>query len=101
MNGTTAMLDVAIEAAREAGSFLLESVGKVRNLEIKKGNERNLVSEIDRMSEEMIIRHIKGHFPSHQILAEESGGSDATAGYKWVIDPLDGTTNFVHGIPIF
>ena len=59
MNGTTAMLDVAIEAAREAGSFLLESVGKVRNLEIKKGNERNLVSEIDRMSEEMIIIDMK------------------------------------------
>jgi myo-inositol-1(or 4)-monophosphatase len=95
------MLNVAIEAAREAGRFLKLSVGKVRNVEQKKGEERNLVSEIDRGAEERIIGIIKRHYPSHAILAEESGGSEAPAEYRWIIDPLDGTTNFLHGVPIF
>ena len=95
------MLNVAIDAAREAGKFLSESVGRVRTIETKKGEERNLVSEIDRGSEERIIRMIRSRYPTHEILAEESGGSTATAEYKWIIDPLDGTTNFLHGLPIF
>ena len=95
------MLKVAIEAAREAGTFLKLSVGKVRNVEQKKGEERNLVSEIDRGAEERIIGIIKRHYPTHAILAEESGGSEAPADYRWIIDPLDGTTNFLHGVPIF
>jgi myo-inositol-1(or 4)-monophosphatase len=95
------MINVAMEAAREAGRFLKLSVGKVRNIEQKKGEERNLVSEIDRGAEERIISIIKRRFPSHAILAEESGGSEAPAEYRWIIDPLDGTTNFLHGVPIF
>lgn len=95
------MITVAIEAAREAGRFLKLSVGKVRNVEQKKGEERNLVSEIDRGAEERIISIIKRRYPSHAILAEESGGSEAPAEYRWIIDPLDGTTNFLHGLPIF
>jgi myo-inositol-1(or 4)-monophosphatase len=94
------MLNVAIEAARTAGQFLKESVGKVRAVEVKQGEERNLVSEIDRGSERMIIDLIHSRYPGHGILAEESGGS-GTADYVWVIDPLDGTTNFLHGLPIF
>ena len=95
------MINVAIEAAREAGKFLKYSVGKVRTIETKQGEERNLVSEIDRGSEEKIISLIKRHYPSHGILAEESGGSDPDAEYLWIIDPLDGTTNFLHGLPVF
>jgi myo-inositol-1(or 4)-monophosphatase len=95
------MLDIAIQAAQEAGQFLKESVGKVKNVEMKKGEARNLVSEIDKGSEARIIQIIKGHFPSHGILAEESGGSALTEEYRWIIDPLDGTTNFLHGVPIF
>jgi myo-inositol-1(or 4)-monophosphatase len=95
------MINVAIEAAREAGKFLKYSVGKVRKIETKEGEERNLVSEIDRGSEEKIISLIKRHYPAHGILAEESGGSDPDAEYKWIIDPLDGTTNFLHGLPVF
>ena len=95
------MLDIAIQAAREAGQFLKDSVGKVKNIEMKKGEERNLVSEIDKGSEAKIIGIIKGHFPGHGILAEESGGSALTEEYRWIIDPLDGTTNFLHGVPIF
>ncbi len=94
------MLNIAIEAAKEAGKFLKFSVGKVKNIEMKKGEERNLVSEIDHAAEKKIIDIIKRHHPSHGILAEESGGS-GSSDYIWVIDPLDGTTNFLHGLPIF
>jgi myo-inositol-1(or 4)-monophosphatase len=95
------VLDVAIEAAREAGMFLKSSVGRVKHVETKQGEVRNMVSEIDRGSEQIIINRIKRHFPSHAILAEESGASDTSAEYRWVIDPLDGTTNFLHEVPIF
>jgi myo-inositol-1(or 4)-monophosphatase len=95
------MLTVAIEAAREAGRFLKLSVGKVRSVEVKQGDDRNLVSEIDRGAEAKIISIIRSHFPQHAILAEESGGSLAPADVRWIIDPLDGTTNFLHGVPIF
>jgi myo-inositol-1(or 4)-monophosphatase len=95
------MLNIAIEAAKEAGKFLKYSIGRVRNIEIKKGEERNLVSEIDKASEEKIIGIIKRHYPHHAILAEESGGSNTNSEYKWIIDPLDGTTNFIHGLPIY
>ncbi len=95
------MIDLAIEAAREAGAYLKDSIGKIRSLEIKKGNERNLVSEIDRTSEQKIIRRIRARYPDHAILAEESGAGTSPAEYRWVIDPLDGTTNFVHGVPVF
>lgn len=95
------MLTTAMEAAREAGRFLKENVGKVRTIEIKEGEVRNLVSEIDKGSEERIIGMIKRRYPSHAILAEESGASAAAADTRWIIDPLDGTTNFLHGVPIF
>lgn len=94
------MLHIAIEAAREAGKFLKYSVGKVKSVEMKQGEERNLVSEIDKASEAKIISIIKRHYPNHSILAEESGGS-GSSDYRWVIDPLDGTTNFLHGLPLF
>ncbi len=95
------MLDIAIQAAQEAGHFLKENVGKVKNIEMKKGEARNLVSEIDKGSEAKIIKMLKGHFPNHGILAEESGGNSLTEEYRWIIDPLDGTTNFLHGVPVF
>jgi myo-inositol-1(or 4)-monophosphatase len=97
------MLTTAIEAAKEAGKFLKYNIGRVRNVEVKQGEERNLVSEIDKGSEERIISIIKRKYPGHAILAEESGASPDLSGsdYKWVIDPLDGTTNFLHGLPIY
>ena len=95
------MLDVAIQAAMEAGRLLRNSVGKVKSIETKKGNVRDLVSEIDRASEATIIGIIRQRYPDHGFLAEESGGSDHATEYKWVIDPLDGTINFLHGVPVF
>jgi myo-inositol-1(or 4)-monophosphatase len=95
------MMNVAIEAAREAGAYLLENVGKIEHLQTKKGEVRNLVSEIDKGSEARIIRAIRARYPDHAVLAEESGTSEASSDVKWIVDPLDGTTNFVHGVPIF
>ncbi|HTK82984.1 MAG TPA: inositol monophosphatase family protein [Bacteroidota bacterium] len=96
------MINVAIEAAKEAGRFLRQHLGKVKHIQVKGGNEKNLVTEIDKQSEQMIIDKIKKHFPQHDILAEESaGGKPLTSDYRWIIDPLDGTTNFTHGFPVF
>ena len=96
------MIEIAIEAAKKAGSFLKENVGKIKNIEEKFGQDKNLVTEIDKASEQMIIDLVHKHFPTHQILAEEGGGrGDNSSGYKWVIDPLDGTVNYTHGFPVF
>ncbi len=96
------MLNIAIEAAKEAGTFLKKSVGKIKDIQKKDGQERNLVTEIDKKSEDIIISKIKKYFPQHNILAEESGTKRGrTSAYKWIIDPLDGTTNFTHGFPVF
>ncbi len=95
------MNQLAIEAALEAGRFLKLNVGKVLQIERKFGQERNLVTEIDRESEHIIISKIKKHYPDHDFLAEESGSHDTKSDYRWIIDPLDGTLNFAHGVPIF
>ena len=95
------MLSVAREAALEAGKFLKYNLGKVRHIERKFGQETNLVTEIDKGAEALIIKKIKQHYPSHDILAEESGSHKLQSEYRWIIDPLDGTTNFTHGLPIF
>jgi myo-inositol-1(or 4)-monophosphatase len=95
------MIELAIAAAQEAGAFLKERVGKVLAIEEKFGQARNLVSEIDKGSEAGIIRRIKARYPDHDILAEESGLQHTGSDYRWIIDPLDGTTNFLHAVPIF
>ncbi len=93
---------VAIEAARDAGQILREHYGRVQNIKFK--GEVDLVTEVDEMSERLIVERIRHHFPDHQILGEESGTSESPAsgsGCRWIIDPLDGTTNFAHGYPFF
>jgi myo-inositol-1(or 4)-monophosphatase len=96
------MIAIAVEAAKAGGQFLKNNVGKIRDIQRKAGQERNLVTEIDKRSEEIIIEIIRRHYPSHDILAEESGSrSGRSSPYKWIIDPLDGTTNFTHGLPVF
>ncbi len=95
------MLNIAIEAALDAGKYLKYNIGKVKNIERKRGEETNLVTEIDKQSEALIIKKIHQHYPSHAILGEESGASETTSEYRWVIDPLDGTTNYTHGLPIY
>ncbi len=95
------MLTTAIEAAREAGKLLLDGVGKIKNIERKQGEATNLVTEFDKKAEALIIAKIHERFPSHDILAEESGSHDIQSDYRWVIDPLDGTTNYAHSLPLF
>lgn len=96
------MLNFAIETAREAGGLLLEKFG--RNIKVSKKGDINLVTEADLASEKLIIERIKSYHPQHSILAEESGEAVIIGGsnkWKWIIDPLDGTTNFAHGYPCF
>ena len=96
------MLGTAIEAAKQAGKFLKNHLGRARDIQRKAGQERNLVTEIDKQSEQIIIGTIKRRYPAHDILAEESGSKEGKRSrYKWVIDPLDGTTNFTHGLPVY
>ena len=96
------MLNFAIETARDAGQILLEKFG--RKINVSKKGDINLVTEADLASEELIIERIKSYYPKHSILAEEAGNAVVIGGentWKWIIDPLDGTTNFAHGYPCF
>ncbi len=102
LSNNNPMLTIAIDAARTAGKFLKQNLGKAKDIQRKGGQEKNLVTEIDKGSEKLIIDIIKTHFPGHDILAEESGGKmGKQSDYRWIIDPLDGTTNFTHGFPVF
>jgi len=95
-----AFLDIATEAVLSAGIILQTNLGKLKNVQ-EKGYTGDLVTEVDKKSEEEIIRIIKRHFPNHFILAEESGEIASTQSeYLWAVDPLDGTTNYAHGYPI-
>lgn len=94
------MIEKVILIAREAGEIIRNGFGKNVSIEYKT-NASNLVTEIDKKSENTIINYIHKNFPSHTILAEESGKHFYGSEYLWVIDPLDGTTNFAHGLPIF
>lgn len=95
------MLNFAARTARDAGKILLRKFG--RKLEITKKGEINLVTEADLASEAFIIDRIRSFYPRHSVLAEESGEAVliGESKWKWIIDPLDGTTNFAHGYPCF
>lgn len=93
------MIPIAIEAAQAAGKFLLENFGKVKNIEAK--DDRSLATNVDREAEKMIVDIIRSRYPSHGILAEENEKTALDNEYLWVIDPLDGTHNFIRDIDIF
>ena len=89
-----------IEAmAREAGALLLERLHDRHTVQYK--GEINLVTEADRLSEALIVERIRREFPGHDILTEESPETANGSGFRWIIDPLDGTTNYAHGYPVF
>lgn len=92
-------LKLACEAAKKAGDLQIEKLGEVRKIEYK--GEINLVTEVDKACEKLIIDQISSQFPDHDILAEEGGGQRKDSDYKWIIDPLDGTTNYAHAYPLF
>jgi fructose-1,6-bisphosphatase/inositol monophosphatase family enzyme len=94
--------DVAVDAARKAGEVLELHAG--RHLQVDQTSRHDLKLEVDRMCEQVILDTITAAFPSHSILAEESGATDATGStgdYHWIIDPLDGTVNYYFGLPYF
>jgi myo-inositol-1(or 4)-monophosphatase len=90
---------VAVRAALKAGEILIQHAGKVKRIGYK--DEVNLVTEVDCLSEETITQMIRSEFPDHGILTEESEGRKAESAYRWVIDPLDGTTNYAHDFPAY
>lgn len=96
------MLNFAIQTARDAGAILTDRLG--RALQVSNKGDIDLVTEADLASEKLIIERIRSYYPRHAILAEESGDSHVIEGasdWKWIIDPLDGTTNYAHGYPCF
>jgi len=92
-------LELAVETAMEAGAILLSEFDRPAKISYK--GEVDLVTQADRRSEEAIVTRLRRYFPNHAIVAEEGGGQEGDASYRWVVDPLDGTTNFAHGYPCF
>jgi myo-inositol-1(or 4)-monophosphatase len=95
-----ALLNIAMRAARAAGEIIVRSLSRLDSLAISTKGRNDFVTEVDRTAEREIIAIIRKAYPSHAILAEESGRS-GESDTEWIIDPLDGTTNFVHGFPVF
>ena len=98
MNLATAF-EFATQTAREAGALLREYNQRGVTAEYK--GEIDLVTEADRASERLILNRLRAAYPDHAILAEESGAHHQASRFKWIADPLDGTTNFAHGFPAF
>jgi len=94
------MLNTAITAARDAGNVILKNINKLDRLSIEVKAKNDFVTEVDRKAEEQVIYNLRKAYPEHCILAEESGRDDgADSDYLWIIDPLDGTTNYLHSFP--
>ena len=94
------ILNIAVRAAREAAVIMIRNLNRIERLEVLQKRHNEFVSQVDRLAEEAIIGVIKEYYPEHSILAEESGNSGDHE-YEWIIDPLDGTTNYLHGFPVF
>ncbi len=94
------MLNIAVRAARNAGNIIIRNLDKLDQLWVHTKDRNDFVSEVDQQAEQEIISTLRKAYPGHAILAEESGSIDGDD-YQWVIDPLDGTTNFLHGFPQF
>ena len=96
---TSKYAKVAIRAAYASGLLIRKSVGKISKIYYK--SRGNIVTDVDKASEKLILKMILRAFPGHSILSEESSPLDSGSRYRWVIDPIDGTTNFAHAFPFF
>ncbi|SHG87971.1 myo-inositol-1(or 4)-monophosphatase [Thermosyntropha lipolytica DSM 11003] len=96
----TEMLERAKKWAYEAGRVQMEYLDKNLNIETK-STSIDLITEVDYLSEKIILEGIKGNYPDHSILSEEAGTYDIKSDYMWIVDPLDGTTNYAQGLPVF
>jgi myo-inositol-1(or 4)-monophosphatase len=94
------LLNIAVSAARRAGEVIVRSLDRVGALAVSEKGRNDFVSEVDRAAEQVLIATVRKSYPAHGFLAEESGAA-AGDDYTWVVDPLDGTTNFLHGFPQF
>ncbi|HEU4655794.1 MAG TPA: inositol monophosphatase family protein [Steroidobacteraceae bacterium] len=94
------LLNIAIRAARRAGEVIIRGMNRVHRLDVRAKGQNDFVTEIDMQAERDIIETIHKHYPDHAVLAEESGERGENE-FVWIIDPLDGTTNFMHGFPQF
>jgi myo-inositol-1(or 4)-monophosphatase len=92
-------LQVAVEAALRAGSYQRHRFTSLLNVDLK--GDKDLVTEVDRESERLIVDYLLTRFPQHAILAEEGEYPPGDSSLRWIIDPLDGTTNYAHGFPWF
>ncbi len=91
--------EVARRSILEAGELIKEHIGHVSASWIQSKGPSDYVTQVDRRCERLILDQVAAHFPDHHVMAEESDGDGLQPGYTWVIDPLDGTTNFIHGFP--
>jgi myo-inositol-1(or 4)-monophosphatase len=93
------MLNIAVRAARRAGAIINRAALDGCGLEVRAKQRNDFVTRVDHAAEEAILEVVRKAYPDHAVLAEESGRSAGSAEYQWIIDPLDGTTNFIHGFP--
>jgi myo-inositol-1(or 4)-monophosphatase len=93
------MLNIAVRAARRAGSIINRAALGGDALVVRAKRANDFVTQVDRAAEEAIIDIVRKAYPDHGFVAEESGATSPDAEYRWIIDPLDGTTNFIHGFP--
>lgn len=93
------MLNVAVKAARRAATIINRASLNLERLQIDRKQHNDFVTEVDKAAEEAIIETLSEAYPNHGFLAEESGELATNADHIWIIDPLDGTTNFIHGYP--
>lgn len=91
---------LAVSVAQKAGKYALKRMGNLKEITHKEGLN-NIVTDVDKKCEKMIIEEINKNFPKHSILAEETGEYESDGIFKWVIDPIDGTTNYAHSFPFF
>ncbi|NIQ16259.1 MAG: inositol monophosphatase, partial [Candidatus Dadabacteria bacterium] len=92
------MLNIAIRAARAAGNIIIRQIEHIQDLPVNTKGRNDYVTEVDKQAENIIIETLLNSYPDHAILAEESG-EQGNSDYIWIIDPLDGTTNYLHGFP--
>jgi myo-inositol-1(or 4)-monophosphatase len=94
------LLNIAVKAARKAGEVIIRSLNRIESLQVTTKGRNDFVTEVDHAAERTIMDEVRRHYPAHAFMAEESGAS-GESDTVWIIDPLDGTTNFLHGFPTF
>ena len=95
------MLNVAVKAARRAGTVINRASLNLERLQVDRKQHNDFVTEVDKAAESAIIETLSEAYPTHGFLAEETGEHNIDAENIWIIDPLDGTTNFLHGLPVY